>query len=110
MIIRSSTLPRFHTLLKNRKYRELFSSGRKGKPGSKGPSKGIIVEMKRGKPRFMAFTLQAIFIHQWLPEFVIRHALLSLCLANCLVHYTISHHELPFHSAKSGPSSIVASR
>ena len=55
MIIRPSTLLRFHALLQKRKYRELFSSGRKGKPGPKGPSKDIIdaiVEMKRRNPRF----------------------------------------------------------
>ncbi len=37
VIIRPSTLLKFHRLLKQRKYRLLYSSGRKGKPGPKGP-------------------------------------------------------------------------
>ena len=37
VIIRPSTLLKFHDLLKHRKYRLLYSSGRKGKPGPKGP-------------------------------------------------------------------------
>jgi len=42
LIIRSSTLLKFHNLLKKRKYRLLYSSGRKGKPGPKGPSPELI--------------------------------------------------------------------
>jgi transposase InsO family protein len=55
VIIRPSTLLKFHDLLKKRKYRLLFSSGRKGKPGPKGPSQELIeaiVELKRRNPRF----------------------------------------------------------
>ena len=55
MIIRPSTLFKFHDLLKKRKYRLLYSSGRKGKPGPKGPSPELIqaiVELKRRNPRF----------------------------------------------------------
>jgi hypothetical protein len=55
VVIKPSTLLRFHEALKKRKYRLLFSPCRKGKPGPKGPSPEIIqviVEMKRRNPRF----------------------------------------------------------
>ena len=55
VIIRPSTLFKFHNLLKKRKYRLLYSSSRKGKPGPKGPSPELIqaiVELKRRNPRF----------------------------------------------------------
>ena len=55
MIIRPSTLLKFHDLLKKRKYRLLYSSGSKRKPGPKGPSRELIqaiVELKQRNPRF----------------------------------------------------------
>ena len=55
VIIRPSTLLKFHNLLKQRKYRRLYSSRRRGKPGPKGPSRELIeaiVELKRRNPRF----------------------------------------------------------
>ena len=55
VIIRPSTLLKFHDLLKNRKYRLLYSSVRKGKPGPKGPSSELIqaiIELKQRNPRF----------------------------------------------------------
>jgi len=55
VILRPSTLLNFHDLLKKRKYRLLYSSGRKRKPGPKGPSLELIeaiVEMKRRNSRF----------------------------------------------------------
>jgi putative transposase len=55
VIIRPSTLLKFHCQLKQRKYRLLYSAGRKGKPGPKGPSPELIqaiVELKRRNPRF----------------------------------------------------------
>jgi transposase InsO family protein len=55
VIIRPSTLLIFHDILKKRKYRLLYSSGSKGKPGSKGPSRELIqaiVELKQRNPRF----------------------------------------------------------
>jgi len=55
VIIQPSTLLKFHHLLKQRKYRLLYSSSRKGKPGPKGPSAELIqaiVELKRRNPRF----------------------------------------------------------
>jgi len=55
VVIKPSTLLRFHEALKKRKYRLLFSPRRKGKPGPKGSSLElvqVIVEMKRRNPRF----------------------------------------------------------
>jgi len=55
VIIRPTTLLKLHRLLKQRKYRRLYSSGHKGKPGPKGPSPELIraiVELKRRNPRF----------------------------------------------------------
>ncbi|MEH6584033.1 MAG: integrase core domain-containing protein [Halioglobus sp.] len=55
VIIKPSTLLRFHNALKKRKYRQLYSPGGGCKPGPKGPSKEVInaiVEMKRRNPRF----------------------------------------------------------
>jgi len=54
IVIKPSTLLRFHAALKKRKYRLLFSNGGL-KPGPKGPSKEVvnaIVEMKKHNPRF----------------------------------------------------------
>jgi transposase InsO family protein len=55
VIIRPSTLLKFHSLLKQRKYRLLYSSGKKGKLGPKGPSQELIhaiVAIKQRNPRF----------------------------------------------------------
>jgi putative transposase len=55
IIIRPSTLLRFHEALKKRKYRLLYTSRQKGKPGPKGPSQElilVIVEMKRRNPGY----------------------------------------------------------
>jgi putative transposase len=55
VIIRPSTLLKFHLLLKQRKHRLLYASSRKGKPGPKGPSPELtqaIVELKQRNPRF----------------------------------------------------------
>jgi putative transposase len=55
IIIKPSTLLRFHKALKKRKYRLLYSPGGGCKPGPKGPSKEItnaIVGMKRRNSRF----------------------------------------------------------
>ena len=55
VILRPSTLLKFHDLLKKRKYRLLCSSSKHGKPGPKGPSPELIqaiVELKRRNPRF----------------------------------------------------------
>jgi putative transposase len=55
VIIRPSTLLKFHDLLKKRKYRLLYSSECKRKPGPKGPSRELIqaiVALKQRNPRF----------------------------------------------------------
>jgi transposase InsO family protein len=55
IIVKPSTLLKFHTALTRRKYRLLYSAGKPGKPGPKGPPKEIIdaiVAMKRRNPRF----------------------------------------------------------
>jgi putative transposase len=55
IIIKPSTLLRFHNALKKRKYRLLYSPGGRHKPGPKGPSAEVInaiVEMKQRNPRF----------------------------------------------------------
>jgi hypothetical protein len=63
IIIKPSTLLRFHTAFTRRKYRLLYSARKLGKPGPKGPSKEVIpdkagqaldaiVAMKRRNPRF----------------------------------------------------------
>jgi putative transposase len=55
LIIRPSTLLRFHEALRKRKYRLLLSSRPKGKPGPEGPSPDLIsaiAELKRRNPRF----------------------------------------------------------
>ena len=57
VIIRPSTLLKFLDTLKKRKYRLLYSSGRQGKPGPTGPSRGLIqaiVELKQRNSRFAA--------------------------------------------------------
>ncbi len=55
IIIRPSTLLKFHESLVKRKYRLLLSSICRGKPGPKGPSQELIqaiVELKQRNPRF----------------------------------------------------------
>ncbi len=55
VIIRPSTLLKFHESLEKRKYRLLFSSRRMGKPRTKGPSQGlirVILQLKRRNPQF----------------------------------------------------------
>jgi hypothetical protein len=55
IIIKPSTLLRFHSALIKRKYRQLYSPRGGRKPGPKGPSKEVInaiVSMKQRNPRF----------------------------------------------------------
>jgi putative transposase len=55
VIIRPSTLLKFHNLLKQRKYRLLYSADRRGRTGPKGPSPELIqaiVRLKQRNPRF----------------------------------------------------------
>jgi len=53
IVLRPSTLLRFHHMLIKRKYRLLFSPNKRRRPGPKGPTKELIdavVEMKRRNP------------------------------------------------------------
>ncbi len=55
VIIKPSTLLKFHKALVARKYRLLFSNKSKKKPGPKGPSQEIItlvIEMKKRNPSY----------------------------------------------------------
>jgi hypothetical protein len=55
VVIRPSTLFRFHNALVKRKYRQLYSPHGGPKPGPSGPSKTVIhaiVEMKQRNPRY----------------------------------------------------------
>jgi transposase InsO family protein len=55
ILIKPATLLRFHRALIQRKYRLLFTSRGRQRPGPKGPSKELIaaiLEMKRRNPRF----------------------------------------------------------
>jgi len=53
IVLKPSTLLNLHQALRNRKYRLLFSSKRRGRPGPKGPNKELIeavVQMKQINP------------------------------------------------------------
>ena len=53
IVLRPSTLLGLHQALRNRKYRLLFSSQRRGRPGPKGPNKELleaVVQMKQRNP------------------------------------------------------------
>jgi putative transposase len=53
IVLKPSTILRFHRALKERKYRLVFSASARKKPGPKGPGKGVIaavVEMKQRNP------------------------------------------------------------
>jgi transposase InsO family protein len=53
IVLKPATLLKLHNLLKRRKYRLLFSSKRRQRPGPKGPAKQLIdavLEMKRRNP------------------------------------------------------------
>lgn len=68
VLIKPETIFRFHKALIERKYRRLFSSAGKGKPGPKGPTPELIkavVAIKQRNPRFgcprIAQTISYIF-------------------------------------------------
>jgi transposase InsO family protein len=54
VILKPTTLFKFHDILKKRKYRLLYTARRKGKPGPKGPSQELIeaIVLKRRNSRF----------------------------------------------------------
>lgn len=68
IVIKPSTLLKFHRALVNRKYSRLFSNKVNKRPGPKGPSQALIdaiVELKRLNPRFgcprIAYTISVTF-------------------------------------------------
>ena len=68
VIIKPSTLLKFHRALADRKYSRLFSSKSNKRPGPKGPSQDLInaiVELKQRNPRFgcprIAYTISITF-------------------------------------------------
>ena len=68
VILKPSTLFRFHKALVDRKYSRLFSNNSNNRPGPKGPSQEVIdaiVELKRRNPRFgcprIAYTISITF-------------------------------------------------
>ncbi len=81
VVLRPSTLLAFHAALVKRKYRQLFSPKRRGKPGPKGPSPELvaaIVETKRRNPswgcRRIAQQLCLVF-HLEIDKDVVRRVL-----------------------------------
>jgi transposase InsO family protein len=79
VMLRPSTLFKFHKALVARKYRLLFSSFRHRKPGPKGPSTELIaaiVELKRRNPRFGCVRIaQQIFYAFDIDKDVVRRVL-----------------------------------
>lgn len=66
VVIKPSTLLKFHQALKMRKYRLLFSSRRQGKPGPQGPSAEVIstiVSIKQRNPRYGCPRIAFIITH-----------------------------------------------
>ncbi len=68
VVIRPSTLLGFHDALVKKKYRKLFSSQQKVKPGPKGPSQEVIdaiIDLKQRNPRYgcprIAQLMSAVF-------------------------------------------------
>ena len=68
VILKPSSLLRFHKALVDRKYSLLFSNDSNNRPGTKGPSQEVIdaiVEIKRRNPRFgcprIAYTISITF-------------------------------------------------
>ncbi len=51
VVLKPSTLLAFHAALVKRKYRQLFSPKRRGKPGPKGPSLELVVAIVETKRR-----------------------------------------------------------
>jgi putative transposase len=66
-ILKAATLPKFHKILVDRKYRLLFSSSfDRRKPGPKGPSTELIVAivaMKRRNPKFGCVRIAQQIVH-----------------------------------------------
>jgi transposase InsO family protein len=96
VIIRPSTLLKFHDLLKNRKYRLLYSSSKKGKPGPKGPSPELIqaiLELKQRNPRFGCLGIAQQIAKTF-----------GVDIDKDLVRRVLAKHYHPIHGDDGGPS------
>ena len=97
VILKPSTLLRFHKALIDRKYRRLFSSaGARSKPGPKGPSEaiiGAIIEMKLRNPKFGYQRIAQQIAHAFGVE-----------IDKDVVRRVLAKHYGPDHPAASGPS------
>ena len=96
VIIRPSTLLKFHGLLKNRKYRLLYSSNKKGKPGPKGPSPELIqaiLELKQRNPRFGCLRIAQQIAKTF-----------GVDIDKDLVRRILAKHYHPMHDDDGGPS------
>jgi hypothetical protein len=104
VILRPSTLLKFHDMLKKRKYRLRYTAHRKGKPGPKGPSQELIeaiVELKQRNPRFGCCPSRKLISHTIMPPTVhngdVGHRLLEVALPFlCLVTAPIATQDYPF--------------
>ena len=97
LIIRPSTLRKFHDVLKKRKYRLLFSPSRRAKPGPKGPSQELIqmiVELKRSNPRFGSPRIALIVILFWNADDLERK----------LTQFRVYYNEYRVHGSIGGPT------
>ena len=64
IVLRPSTLLSLHQAFRNRKYRLLFSSQRRGRPGPKGPNKELleaVVQMKQHKLQARSASCRQVF-------------------------------------------------
>ena len=83
VVIRPSTLLKFHQALSKRQYRLLFSSRHRAKPGSQGPAAELIraiVEIKQRNPRFGCLRIAFIITNTFgipIDKDVVRRVLAS---------------------------------
>jgi putative transposase len=99
VVIRPSTLLRFHRALVRRKYQWLFSSKTRHRPGPKGPSQELIaaiLEIKRLNPRFGCPRIAQQISHVF-----------GLEIDKDVVRRILAYHRLP-RSGGKGPSWLSA--
>ena len=96
VVIRPSTLLKFHHFLIQSKYRLLYTSSKSGKPGPKDPSQEIInvvVELKRRNPRFGCPRIAQQINHVF-----------GTSIDKDVVRRILATHYLQFSGGGSGPS------
>ena len=102
VVIRPSTLLKFHQFLIQGKYRLLYTSSKSGKPGPKDPSQEIInvvVELKRRNPRFGCPRIARIAQQ-------INHAF-GTSIDKDVVRRILATHYPQFSGGGSGPSGLT---